>query len=388
MMNRAIALVLFAGSAPKSRPRQDLAIKVLLCVLLFSFNAFAHKGSDAYWNLRATDTVVSGRLDVALEDLNILLPLDGDDDGKLTWGEIRAHQQRLRSTLQNALKLNQNSEPCPLELGALNLIEHSDGVYLAISTAARCPQHIEELEVSYDLLFDVDAQHRGLLSLAGQQGNHWVAFTSNRRTHVVTFTSINSMEQLRIAVTQGIHHIAIGWDHLCFLFALLLPSVLRRTNNTWEVRAEFKPTLIEVTKVVTAFTVAHSITLGLAAFGVVTPNAHWVEVAIALSVALAAFNNLVPFVAEARWSLAFSLGLMHGFGFVSAIQDLGEAGPSLWLSVFGFNLGVEVGQLAIVCLFVPLAWFLRQKKFYRSVVLPLGSASILGVALLWTTQRL
>ena len=93
----------------------------------------------------------------------------------------------------------------------------------------------------------------------------------------------------------------------------------------------------------------------------VTPNAQWVEVAIALSVALAAFNNLVPFVPETRWSLAFSLGLMHGFGFVSAIRDLGASGPSLGLSVFGFNLGVEVGQLGIVALFVPAAWLLRER---------------------------
>jgi HupE / UreJ protein len=139
---------------------------------------------------------------------------------------------------------------------------------------------------------------------------------------------------------------------------------------------------------VTAFTVAHSLTLGLAAFGVVTPNAQWVEVAIALSVALAAFNNLVPFVPDTRWSLAFSLGLMHGFGFVSAIQDLGADGPSLWLSVLGFNLGVEAGQLGIVALFVPLAWSLRKQAFYARLLMPLGSALILGIALFWTSQRI
>jgi hypothetical protein len=96
----------------------------------------------------------------------------------------------------------------------------------------------------------------------------------------------------------------------------------------------------------------------------------------------------VPFVPDTRWSLAFSLGLMHGFGFVSAISDLGAEGPSLWLSVLGFNLGVEAGQLGIVALFVPVAWRLRERRLYRGVVLPLGSALILGIALFWTTQRL
>ena len=180
----------------------------------------------------------------------------------------------------------------------------------------------------------------------------------------------------------------LGWDHLCFLFALLLPSVLRRAGTDWVPRPGFRATLLDVTKVVTAFTLAHSITLGLAAFGLVTPNAKWVEVAIALSVALAAFNNLVPFVPDTRWSLAFSLGLMHGFGFVSAIRDLGADGPSLALSVFGFNVGVEAGQLGIVAVFVPLAWLMRARPAYRKLVLPLGSALILGVALFWTAQRL
>jgi hypothetical protein len=380
--------------------------KHLCAILLFlaALPAYAHKGSDAYWTLRASGPVVSGRVDVALKDLDVLVGLDADGDGKVTWGEVKARDAVLRTTLGAALTLTQAvgspsprpspprgegaRDTCAIELGAFSVVAHSDGMYLSVPVTARCPAEVSELEVKYALLFDVDAQHRGLLSVSGETGGNWTAFTNNRRTQTLTFTSIGGGEQTGLAFLQGVHHIAIGWDHLCFLFALLLPSVLRRAGTDWVPRPAFKPTLLDVTKVVTAFTVAHSLTLALAAFGLVTPNAKWVEVAIAVSVALAAFNNLVPFVPETRWSLAFSLGLMHGFGFVSAIRDLGAAGPSLWLSVLGFNLGVEAGQLGIVALFVPLAWLLRAKPAYRSVLMPLGSALILGVALWWTAQRL
>jgi hypothetical protein len=378
--------------SPRPSPPQGRgsfwSLALVALVALIALPAFAHKGSDAYWTLRADGTRVSGRLDVALRDLDLLLPLDGNADGKLTWGELRANEQQLCATVTTALTLQQATTPCPLTCGALKVVQHSDGAYAALELSAQCPAPVTELTAGYALLFDADAQHRGLLSLSSAGDAHWDAFTNNVRSRTVSFTPISAGTQTGLAFVQGMHHIAIGWDHLCFLFALLLPSVLRRTGTAWEPREAFKPTLLDVTKVVTAFTVAHSITLGLAAFDVVHPNAHWVEVAIAVSVALAAFNNLVPFVPDTRWSLAFSLGLMHGFGFVQAIADLGASGPSMWLSVLGFNLGVEAGQLSIVACFVPLAWLLRTRVAYLKVILPLGSAVILGVALFWTSQRL
>lgn len=359
-----------------------------LLLALAALPAAAHKGSDVYWTLHARGAELTGRLDVALADLEAALHLDANADLQLTWGEVRAQDGNIRALISRSLGVTQDGAPCPLAPGALQVIRHSDGVYAAVSLAGRCPRPVSTLEARYELLFDLDPTHRGLLSVEGEHGGNWQAFTSNRRTRTVEFTAIGAGEQAARAVTEGLVHIAIGWDHLCFLFALLLPSVLRREARAWAPREGFRSTLLDVTKVVTAFTVAHSLTLVLSAFELVTPDAQWVEVAIALSVALAALNNLAPFVPETRWSLAFSLGLMHGFGFVSAIRDLGAEGPSLWLSVLGFNVGVEVGQLLIVAGFVPLVWRLRGSPVYVRGVLPLGSAVILGVALFWTWQRL
>jgi hypothetical protein len=113
-----------------------------------------------------------------------------------------------------------------------------------------------------------------------------------------------------------------------------------------------------------------------------------VEPAIALSVVLAALNNLLGFSALKRWRLAFVFGLVHGFGFASVLLDLGLPARALFAALGGFNLGVELGQLAIVSLFLPLAWMVRHTLFYRWVLVAGGSATIVVLGLFWTVQRL
>jgi hypothetical protein len=112
-----------------------------------------------------------------------------------------------------------------------------------------------------------------------------------------------------------------------------------------------------------------------------------VESGIALSVVLAAVNNLFPVVANGRWIAAFGFGLLHGFGFAGALQDLGLPTGSLALSLFGFNLGVEAGQLAIVLLFLPLAFALRSTWTYRRLVFGGGSVTIAAIASVWLVER-
>ncbi len=322
--------------------------------------AFAHKGSDTYWRLEQQGTQLRGSVDVAQSDLAVL--------------------PDTRALLEEKLRV----DGCALHFDDGVPVKHSDGEYQSFAMRGTCEAERTERDVTYGLLFELDATHRGLLTVA----EHWVPFTSNSRTQRVSFVPVPKRAQAWAAFTAGVHHISIGWDHLCFLFALLLPSVLRREGNAWAPRDTFKQAFIDITRVVTAFTVAHSVTLALSAFRVVTPNAQLVEVAIAASVALAAANNLFPVIRDARWTLAFALGLLHGFGFVSAIDDLGASDTTRALSVLFFNLGVEAGQLTIVALVVPILWKLRVSNRYRVLLFPLGSAVILGLALYWTVTRI
>jgi len=163
--------------------------------------------------------------------------------------------------------------------------------------------------------------------------------------------------------------------------------VLLRRGHAWLPATSFGAVAIDVAKIVTAFTIAHSITLTLATLGVVSPNGRWVESGIALSVALAALNNVFPLVKNGRWVAAFGFGLIHGFGFASALKDLGLPTGSLALSLFGFNIGVEIGQLAIVALFLPAAFALRGTWAYRRAILAGGSAAIATIAGVWLIER-
>ena len=175
-------------------------------------------------------------------------------------------------------------------------------------------------------------------------------------------------------VALGVEHIWTGWDHLLFLFGLLLLS----------------PRLRSLGLTISAFTIAHSITLGLAAFGVWTPSSRVVEPAIALSIAWVGVENVRALVAKradgvasSRWRVTFPFGLVHGFGFASALRELGMSRADVPKALLGFNLGVEIGQLAVVIpLALALAWIIRTGKL-PSHTISFASAAIVivGVAL-------
>ena len=186
---------------------------------------------------------------------------------------------------------------------------------------------------------------------------------------------------------EGVWHIWSGYDHLLFLLALLLPGVLRRRAGVWQPVTDARAAFFNVLKIVSAFTLAHSLTLSCAALGLIHLPTRLVESAIAASVILAAINNLVPAWSERSWLMAFGFGLLHGFGFANALRDLGLHPGQLAVTLFGFNLGVEIGQLAIVAVFLPLALSARHWRAYPALVLRTGSVAILVVAAVWFAER-
>jgi hypothetical protein len=223
-------------------------------------------------------------------------------------------------------------------------------------------------------------------------GNQSSALLSPERPQVqVSVADSNAWRVFWRYVVEGVWHIWIGMDHIAFLLSLLVLAPLQSSRQRvvhWQAASQARPAVMDVLSVVTAFTVAHSITLGLTITGWLTPPADLVEPAIAISVVLAALNNLLGFSALQRWRLAFVFGLVHGFGFASVLLDLGLPASALLAALGGFNIGVELGQLVIVGVFLPLAWWLRHSWFYRWVVVAGGSAAIVVLGVFWTLQRL
>ena len=362
-------------------------MKTLLAslLLLLATNAFAHKPSDSYLTLERHGATVQGQWDIALRDLDVAITLDANGDGEITWGEVRAKRAAIAAYALSRLDVASGGTACPLEAADLLIDTHSDGAYAVLRLAGACPQPGPALSVAYRLLFDIDPTHRGLLQYLEDGHVHSVIFSSDARTQ--TLGAGTPWQQLAAYVHEGVWHIWLGFDHILFLLSLLLPAVLLRRGGAWGPAESFRSVFWDVAKIVTAFTVAHSITLTLAALEVVSLPSRWVESAIALSVALAAINNVFPVVSNGRWLAAFGFGLIHGFGFAGALRDLGLPSGSLALSLFGFNVGVELGQLAIVALFLPAAFWLRTTWTYRRVVLAGGSALIAAIAGIWLVER-
>ena len=122
--------------------------------------------------------------------------------------------------------------------------------------------------------------------------------------------------------------------------------------------------------------------------GYVTLPSRLVESVIAFSIIVTAFNNLFPLLKIPGWAIAFVFGLIHGFGFANVLLDLGLSSTVLGVSLFGFNVGVELGQLAIVAVFLPIAFLVRNSKFYEVVILKIGSIAIAIVAAIWMLERI
>jgi hypothetical protein len=252
---------------------------------------------------------------------------------------------------------------------------------------AECQVAPGALEIDYQLLFDQDAQHRGLARIQAGGSTRTLVFSVGDRHQQVDIHSANAGGQFAAIVKEGVRHIWKGYDHLLFLLALLLPSVLKKGESRWKPLPRFRPALKDVLKIVTAFTVAHSLTLSLAALEVVQLPSRLVESGIAASVLLAALNNVFPVLRGDRWAAAFALGLLHGFGFSATLVDLGLPKGSFLLTLFGFNVGVELGQLAVVAALFPLAYIARETVAYRRVALVGGSVLTATVACLWLIER-
>jgi hypothetical protein len=374
-----------------------IAVVVGACSLAAA-PAWAHKPSDAHLRLDAAGDTITGRLDVAVRDLDGALGLDGDGDGEITWAELSASESRIAEYVAQRLAIGADGAACAVRLGSAALTELSDGAYWAVPVTARCgdeprsqgpalpdraatrsvAEKSRSIDIAYSLLFDIDSMHRGLAHVAGQT----VILRDARPVRV----ALDDATSFWSFVREGVWHIWIGMDHVLFLLCLILPAVFQRRTQRWSAADSLRDVCKEVFEIVTAFTLAHSITLVISGIGLVALPSRFVETAIALSVVAAALNNLLRTV-DARWAVAFALGLLHGFGFSSVLIDLGLPSRELIGALLGFNLGVELGQAAIVAALLPVLFWIRRTMAYQALLWA-GSGAVVIIATLWSVERL
>ncbi|HNP26842.1 MAG TPA: HupE/UreJ family protein [Nitrosomonas sp.] len=358
-----------------------------ILLLLLCGHTFAHKASDSYLRFKVGDGIIQGQWDIALRDLDYAIGLDSNGDGRITWGELRARHHTVTEYAFSRLKVRGIDARCWHQAPEHLVDHHTDGAYAVLRFAMTCPDATNTFEVAYDLLFDLDPLHRGLLQVDHDgQIQTGVLSPEQRKIHVDFENPAPWREFIQFG-KEGVWHIWIGFDHILFLISLLLPAVLCWQTGRWLPQHSLRLALWEVLKIVTAFTIAHSITLCLAVLGFVSLPSRWVESVIAASVLVAALHNLYPIIHTRLWIMTFLFGLIHGLGFASVLIDLGLPGQSLAIALAGFNLGVEAGQVVIVGIFVPLAFLLRRTRFYQRYMLNFGSVLIAVIAFIWLMER-
>ena len=366
---------------------------VILLLALLALPAAAHKPSDSYLRITETSGTLQVSWDLALRDLELLVGLDADGDGAITWGELRRQRDAIAAAALSRLTLSRGGVPVPTTLADLRVDHHSDGAYAVLDLDLDAgPLPDAPLRVRYDLLFDDDPTHRGLILYTGAAGTRTHILSPARREVELDPTSApGAWATFADYVVEGVWHIWIGFDHILFLVSLLLTAVWTRyalpPPERWEPADTLRPALLAVLRLVTVFTLAHTLTLWLSVAEIVTLPSRWVEATIAASIVVAAVHNLKPVLPLPGWLIALVFGLIHGFGFAGVLMDLGLSDSNLAVSLLGFNLGVELGQLAIVAALFPGLFALRATAFYRNIVVRGGSGAIIVIALIWVVER-
>ena len=366
---------------------KTIATAAALLLLSAAASVQAHVASNSFLTMQIQGARVDGAIELAVRDAEIAVGLDSNHDGTVTWGEVRTAQGALVRYLGEHLQLSESDERCALQFGAVKVNERVDGNYLWQPFTAICPAALQRLIIDYHVLDVEDPSHRGLLTLVAQGVGQTAVFGGTRSVQSFDLRHPSLWSTVVEYLQAGIWHIWSGIDHLLFLLSLLLPAVLLRRDHRWQAVPQAAPAFFSILKVVTAFTLAHSITLSLAAFDIIRLPGRLTESAIAASIIVGALNNVFPVVTEARWRIAFAFGLLHGFGFASVLAEMGLPKGARLISLVAFNLGVETGQLAVVLAIMPLAYLLRSTAFYRRGLMPWGSSAIAGLALVWFLQR-
>jgi hypothetical protein len=384
---------------------------VALGLLLATGVAGAHKASDSYLQITAAPGQLDVSWDIALRDLDVALDLDSDADGKLTWGEVRAAWPRIEAYALRRLAI----EGCPLASVGRGLERRNDGAYAVLMLRSSCTLSAGMPRISYGLFADVDPTHRGIAKV--QRAGQGVALSVLEPTAamaaaasappsateaasgvvVSSSTALSSVDAPSRATSahrrwefllEGVRHILTGYDHVLFLLCLLLPAVMRRVPRGWQPVERLGQAVWPVVGIVSAFTVAHSITLGLAALKLVSLTPAFIEPAIAATIVLAALDNVLPIFPVRRVVVTFFFGLIHGFGFAGVLAELSLPRADFAWALLQFNLGLEVGQLVIVAVATSVLFGLRRWRGYPKVVIGAGSVLAIAIGVVWLIERL
>ena len=361
--------------------------------------AGAHATGENYIFLSVKADVIEGHFEIHEKDLKEKLGitmLNGTKEE--VEAALTASSAKVQSYIREHFSMAPgNGAPYTLTFGETKLFDlESAGRFAQYHFKIPITGVPDKLKFDHRMLYENDRLHRAVLTFfynhrtGKEYDGEFAALIFSERTPEqeldLTGDLQGTLKPLQF-IWEGVWHIWIGIDHILFLIVLLLPAVLKRQDNEWQPVTDFSKAGWNVLKIVTVFTIAHSITLTLAALDWVRVPSRIVESVIAISIVLVALNNIFPKVRGGSIAIIFALGLFHGLGFASVMGDLPFRVAEIKRVLLGFNVGVELGQIAVVVPVFGLLFLLRKWRYFNRVILIGGSCLAGGVALFWFVQR-
>lgn len=312
-----------------------------------------------------------------LADTETRTPLDSTRDGKISEEEFVTGLERFRISAADLLRVKFDGQKVASTNPEL-ILDETNNCHIQLSFYAERPARLSVEARLFDYL---PGRHQQFLTLSDENGKELgkKMLTPQDATCEFNLSTSSVADEPKITsfssfLLLGVEHILTGYDHLLFLFALLL------------VCRNFKSAI----QIITCFTIAHSITLAAATFDVVQMSSRVVEPLIAASIVYVGVENLIqPDGPKGRWILTFAFGLIHGLGFASVLRDLGIAAGKTGVAVplVAFNLGVELGQIAVASVLLPVIWRLRSQPMFLRRGVPVCSALVALAGIYWFVQR-
>ena len=406
-----------------------VALAILLCMVP---TLSAHSTDETYIWLNPVDDHYSGEVQIRLPDLREYLKLEIPEDLEGAKSALEANAKELETYVRQHFELKTlDGAAIQYEIIGIDVLESKTFKHFAkvLYKTEAFDMLPEKVIVKSDMLFEFDSYTRSILCMnyssfkddgrtkpdeskgitedGFQEGFYHTIFTPWNAEQEVDLVNVSQVPKgWQYYTWEGVRHIWIGTDHILFLVTLLLASVLLRrdtdvppaddktddvptvaSKKSWVPVNGFGGAFWNILKIVTVFTVAHSITLALASLDIINLEGWIVESIIAFSIILVALNNIFPVFHDRSWIVLFTFGLFHGMGFASVMKDLPFRMGDLRQLLLSFNIGVELGQLAIVIGVFPLIFFLRKSKFYQPVILVGGSLIICMIAAWWFYER-
>lgn len=389
-MNRELSEFMFSPSSCFA----TFVLAVVGVVGVSTGRAYAHAPGENYVWVNVETDQLTGRFEIHLKDLKRKLDIDWKQHGTPAEGVAATASIAQKYLLEHFQILFQDQ---PVEI-----IFDQTAIFSENSDYAQYFYHTPVLTVPEKFkirnsifISDEDPLHRSLIVLEYNRSkqeeyggeNAIMAFGPHKSEQELDLNDLPALLKPLDFVWQGVLHIWIGIDHILFLLALLFLAVLVREDGKWVPVPTFKKAFWNVLKIVTIFTVAHSITLSLAALHWLDLSSRIVESTIALSIVLVCLNNIFPKFDDKTWLIIFFFGLFHGMGFASVMGDLPFRTVNLMRILLSFNLGVELGQLAIVVGIFPILYMLRKTSVYRTLIVNGGSIIVGLIALRWFYER-